>query len=112
MFNLKTKKKVTVLTVLTFVFMIAMAIVAFAEGEDAAESVSRFEGTFWSLLPPIIAIALALITKEVYSSLFVGILFGGLLSVNFAPVAAMDNILNEGLMAAVSGTAGIFVFLE
>ena len=111
MFNLKTKKKVTVLTVLTFVFMIAMAIVAFAEGEDAAESVSRFEGTFWSLLPPIIAIALALITKEVYSSLFVGILFGGLLSVNFAPVAAMDNILNEGLMAAVSGTAGIFVFL-
>ncbi|MGM9937762.1 MAG: Na+/H+ antiporter NhaC family protein, partial [Candidatus Ornithomonoglobus sp.] len=59
----------------------------------------------------LVAIALALITKEVYSSLFIGILLGGLFSANWHPVAALDNILNDGIIAAVSGTAGIFVFL-
>ena len=111
MFNLRTKKKGALLAVLTAMFMAFITVVAFAEGEDAAEETIRMAGTFWALVPPIIAIALALITKEVYSSLFVGILFGGLFASNFAPVKAMDNILNEGLMAAVSGTAGIFVFL-
>lgn len=111
MFNPKTKKKGAILTVLTVVFMAMMAVVAFAEGEDAAEETIKMAGTFWALVPPIIAIALALITKEVYSSLFVGILFGGLFAANFAPVKAVDNILNDGLMAAVSGTAGIFIFL-
>ena len=47
-------------------------------GTGYVESPSRFFNTFWSLLPPIIAIALALITKEVYSSLLIGILVGGL----------------------------------
>ncbi|MBS6833491.1 MAG: Na+/H+ antiporter NhaC family protein, partial [Clostridiales bacterium] len=70
-----------------------------------------FHATFWALVPPLVAIALALITKEVYSSLFVGIVLGGLLSANFHPVAALDNIVNEGLISAVSGTAGIFIFL-
>ena len=68
-------------------------------------------GKFWSLLPPIIAIVLALITKEVYSSLFVGILAGGLMAANFKPLAAMDNIVSGGLIDAISGTAGIFLFL-
>ena len=68
-------------------------------------------GKFWALIPPIIAIVLALITKEVYSSLFVGILAGGLMAANFKPLAAMDNIIGGGLIDAVSGTAGIFVFL-
>ena len=43
----------------------------------------NFYGTFWSLVPPLVAIALALITKEVYSSLFVGILVGALFTLNF-----------------------------
>ncbi|MBE6740574.1 MAG: Na+/H+ antiporter NhaC family protein [Ruminococcaceae bacterium] len=68
-------------------------------------------GKFWSLLPPIIAIVLALITKEVYSSLFVGILAGGLMAANFKPLAAMDNIVSGGFIDAISGTAGIFLFL-
>ncbi|MEE1351275.1 MAG: Na+/H+ antiporter NhaC family protein [Clostridia bacterium] len=85
-------------------------IVAFAAGENA-EPISNFYATFWALVPPLVAIALALITKEVYSSLFIGIVLGGLLSANWQPVAALDNILNEGLIAAVSGTAGIFIFL-
>ncbi len=67
--------------------------------------------TIWSLLPPIIAIALALITKETYSSLFVGIVVGALLVNNFAPVATMDTIVNGGLITAISDNAGIFLFL-
>ena len=68
-------------------------------------------GKFWALVPPIIAILLALITKEVYSSLFIGIIAGGLMAANFKPLAAMDNIIGGGLIDAVSGTSGIFVFL-
>lgn len=72
---------------------------------------SRYHSTFVALLPPLVAIALALITKEVYSSLFIGILLGGLLSANWHPVAALDTLLNDGIIAAISGTAGIFMFL-
>ena len=68
-------------------------------------------GTWWALIPPFIAIALALITKEAYSSLFIGIVVGGLLSANFSFAGAVDSIINTGLIDAVSGTAGIFVFL-
>ncbi len=68
-------------------------------------------GSFWALLPPIIAIGLALITKEVYSSLFIGILSGAVLANNFAPLGTVDTVINTGLISAVSGTAGIFIFL-
>ena len=71
----------------------------------------RYYSTFIALIPPIIAIALALITKEVYSSLFIGILAGGLFACEFAPLGTMDSIINDGLISAVSGTAGIFIFL-
>ncbi len=81
---------------------------------DTAES--KYFASFWALIPPIIAIGLALITKEVYSSLFVGIVFGGLLSANifkdgFSFTASIDCIINDGLISAVSGSAGIFIFL-
>ncbi len=70
-------------------------------------------GTFWSLVPPIVAVALALITKEVYSSLFVGILIGALFYTNFAPLSALDVIIREGLIEGIADktTAGILVFL-
>ncbi len=74
-------------------------------------TVSRYHSTFMALVPPLIAIALALITKEVYSSLFIGILAGGLFATTFSPLGTMDAIVNEGLISAVSGTAGIFIFL-
>ncbi len=77
---------------------------------------SEYFAKFWALIPPIIAIALALITKEVYSSLFVGIVVGGLLSANlfksgFSITGAMDYIISDGLISAVSDSAGIFIFL-
>ncbi len=68
-------------------------------------------GTIWALLPPIIAIVLALITKEVYSSLFVGILAGALLYSDFSFTGTVDAIINDGLISSVSGSAGIFIFL-
>ena len=71
----------------------------------------EFYATAWSLLPPVVAIALALITKEVYSSLFIGVLVGGLFACSFAPVATLDTILSEGLVASIEGNAGIFLFL-
>ncbi len=70
-----------------------------------------FFSTFWALVPPIVAIALALITKEVYSSLFIGIVLGGFLASNLHPVTALDTFLNDGIIDAVSSTAGIFIFL-
>ncbi len=103
------KKKVLTLFV-SILVLLAAATVAFATGEGE-EPVSKFYASFWALVPPLVAIALALITKEVYSSLFIGIVLGGLLSANFNPIGALDNVLNEGIIAAVSGTAGIFVFL-
>lgn len=107
----KIFSKKNIVAFLTFVFAMVISTVAYAEGEDGEAVVSMFHATFWALVPPIVAIGLALITKEVYSSLFVGIVLGGLLSANFAPVATLDNLLNEGLIAAVSDTAGIFLFL-
>ncbi len=75
------------------------------------ESVSQFYNTFWAFLPPVIAILLALITKEAYSSLFIGVLVGALLYSNFAPVQTLDAIINDGLITAIADNAGIFLFL-
>ena len=68
-------------------------------------------GSFWAILPPIIAIGLALITKEVFSSLFIGILSGAILAADFAPLKTVDTVVGTGLIEAVAGTAGIFIFL-
>jgi len=82
--------------------------------EEAAEETSDngpFYATILALLPPVIAIGLALITKEVYSSLFIGILAGGLLVTGFSPLGTIDAVVSDGLIAAASDTAGIFIFL-
>lgn len=70
-------------------------------------------GTFWALVPPILAIVLALITKEAYSSLFIGVVVGALLAAGFSPVGALNNIVSDenGMISAISGNAGIFLFL-
>ncbi|MCI9165244.1 MAG: Na+/H+ antiporter NhaC family protein, partial [Oscillospiraceae bacterium] len=68
-------------------------------------------GTFMALVPPVVAIVLALITKEAYSSLFIGVLVGALFQCNFAPVATLDTMVNQGFVDAIAGNAGIFLFL-
>ncbi len=88
------------------------------ETEEAEEYTSFFNGTFWALLPPIIAIVLALITKEVYSSLFVGILSGGILyaidaagKFNFETM--FNSIVHEGFVVNLADewNVGILIFL-
>ncbi len=74
-------------------------------------SITNPVGTLWSLFPPVVAICLALLTKEVYSSLFIGIVVGGLLATKFNPIHTIDTVVNDGFISAVSGSAGIFVFL-
>ena len=125
----KSKKNivmVSVLAVLLIAFVVCSIVVKAdcqmcgGEGEllgfrcpecDATGKVDGYYGTFMSLAAPIIAIVLALITKEVYSSLFIGIVIGGLLNANYNLPKTMDAIVNDGLISAVSGTAGIFIFL-
>ena len=70
-------------------------------------------GTFWALVPPIVAIVLALITKETYSSLFVGILVGSLFVGGFLPVDSLDVMVKDGFIGAIADgwNAGIFMFL-
>ena len=86
----------------------------------------EFVNTFWALVPAIVAIVLALITKETYSSLFIGIVVGALLLTGFDPVGTVDAIISgefipaggteedamtTGLIPALADSAGIFVFL-
>jgi len=71
---------------------------------------SNMYATIWSLVPPIVAIVLALVTKEVYISLFVGILAGGLFYANFNPVLTVITITDK-LTSEVAGNMGIMMFL-
>ncbi len=123
-----TKKQKIVLSAAS-VIIIALLVVAFITGgADATLDCPDCEGlgalvcetcggegivrgSLWALLPPVVAIGLALITKEVYSSLFIGILTGAILYSGFSFTGTLDGIINEGLISAVSGTAGIFIFL-
>ncbi len=100
-----TAKKI-IPKVLILVFIVAFGVLCAFTG-----NITSPVGTLWSLFPPVVAIGLALLTKEVYSSLFVGIIAGGLLATSFKPFDTVDKIINEGLIASVSGTAGIFIFL-
>ncbi len=98
-------------TILATLVCLALAVTCFATEE--AEYVSNMYGTFWALVPPIIAITLALITKEVYSSLFVGIVAGALFYGNFNLETTMNTIINDGFIGALADgwNAGIFFFL-
>ena len=81
--------------------------------EEEPEYVPGLYGTFWALLPPVIAILLALLTKEVYSSLFIGILVGGFFYANGNPEVALNHIMVDGVIGSLSDSwnVGILVFL-
>ena len=100
---MSTAKKIVL--AVAAVVIIALLVVAGLTNPDGVY------GTFWSLLPPVIAIGLALITKEVYSSLIIGIISGALLSSNFSFTGTMDTMIEGGLITAVADNAGIFIFL-
>ncbi|MDO5349941.1 MAG: Na+/H+ antiporter NhaC family protein [Lachnospiraceae bacterium] len=107
----KSKKRFCLLPILA-VMLLAGTISAFgAEGE--AEYIPAVYATFWSLVPPIVAIALALISKEVYSSLFIGILMGAVLYSNFNFETTVIHIFQDGIISVLSDSynVGILVFL-
>ena len=80
-------------------------------GTGVLESDSYMDFTFWALVTTLVAIILALITKEVYSSLFIGVLLGALFYSNWGPVKALDATINDGLITSIADNAGIFLFL-
>ena len=89
----------------------ALALTATAFASEGEAPLSNMYGTFMALVPPVVAIVLALITKEAYSSLFIGVLVGALFQCGFAPVDTLDTMLNQGFVSAIEGNAGIFLFL-
>ena len=106
----KTMKKNTSHALVRIIVIAAMLVLVVAAAIQCANGKSLAE-TAWSLLPPVIAIVLALVSKEAYSSLFIGVVVGALFTTNFAPVAALDAVVNDGLIAAIADNAGIFLFL-
>ena len=90
---------------------------AFKENEAKAlatiRTENRFFGTWWAILPPLIAIFLALVTKEVYSSLFVGIVSGGLLYSGFAFEGTIVHVMKDGFITSIADAynIGILLFL-
>lgn len=94
-----------------FLMLLASPVIALAEEEAAAQP--AMYATFWSLVPPVVAIVLALITKEVYSSLFLGILVGGIFYSGFSFEGTVNHIFQNGFIGVLSGSynVGILVFL-
>lgn len=91
---------------------VLLPLTAFA-AEAEPEYIPAMYATFWALVPPMVAIVLALITKEVYSSLFIGILVGGLFYSGFSFETTLTHIFNNGFVAVLSDSynVGILVFL-
>ena len=105
----KTKKSM-VTAIVAALALIAVVILAICLPTEV-EKGSIYYGTFMSLVPPLIAIGLALITKEVFSSLFAGVLVGAIFASNYSFTGTLDIIVADGLSTAVADNAGIFVFL-
>ena len=105
-------KRRALLAILVLAALVIAATV-FAEAEGATES-NPFTNSFWALVPPIVAIGLALITKEVYSSLFIGILVGACFYAKFNFEGIMNHLFIDGLVGTAlsdSYNVGILVFL-
>ena len=104
-----SKRTVWVLAIMALLIA-ACPMLVFAEGKEYTPDMYA---TFWSLVPPVVAIVLALITKEVYSSLFIGIVIGGLFYSGFSFEGTFNHVLNDGIISVLSDSynVGILVFL-
>ena len=107
-----SKKNVLRTVSAVFVLIMMMSMTVFAADAEAATEPALY-ATAWSLVPPLVAIVLALITKEVYSSLFIGILVGGLFYSGFSFEGTVLHIYNEGLIGVLTDSynMGILIFL-
>ena len=112
---MKSNKKILI-ALLSAIAIFIVAYIFFRQMPEVAADAanpSRMYATIWALVPPVVAIVLALITKEVYSSLFIGIIAGGLFYSNFNLEKAYTTIINDGFIASLSSAwnVGILIFL-
>lgn len=107
-----TKRKIIGGGTILALIMLLMPMIVTAASEGEAYT-SGMYATFWALIPPVVAIVLALITKEVYSSLFIGILVGGLFYSGFSFEGTITHIFTNGFAAVLSNSynVGILIFL-
>ena len=98
------KKKSALIAAVIFVAMVAIILGVNAAGVE-------FSSTFWALVPPLVAIVLALITKEAYSSLFIGIVLGAIMAGGCSFYGTVDMITVDGLSTSIADNAGILLFL-
>ena len=108
-----TKTKSLAVLALASMFLMAFAMTAFGAEGETAEYVPALFSTFWALVPPVVAIGLALITKEVYSSLFIGIAVGGILYSGGSFERTVVHIFQDGIIGVLTdeSNVGILVFL-
>ena len=106
------KKNIKRTAVLSMVLVLMFATNVFG-AEQTEEYVPAVYATFWALVPPVVAIGLALITKEVYSSLFIGVLMGGILYSSFSFEGTITHIFEDGMINFLSDSynVGILIFL-
>ena len=107
------KRKKLLFAVLTCLMIFACGAITVFAADGGKEYVPKMYSSFWALVPPIVAIGLALITKEVYSSLFVGIAIGGIFWSNFHFEKAVLHIFEDGIVGVLTDSynMGILVFL-
>ena len=108
--NLRNKITMTISSIMLLV--ICCPGLAFA-ADEAQEYVPALYSTFWALIPPVVAIVLALITKEVYSSLFIGIVIGGVFYSGLSFEGTITHVFQGGIISVLSDpyNVGIIVFL-
>lgn len=112
-YKMMKKSRFRRLPALMIVFLAIVLCPVLAFANDAATYQPDMYATFWALIPPVVAIALALITKEVYSSLFVGILVGALFYSGFSFEGTVTHIFQGGIVSVLSDpyNVGIIIFL-
>ena len=108
--NMKRKTAWTFSAVMMTALCCPVMVFAAEEAEEYAPSMYA---SFWALIPPVVAIVLALITKEVYSSLFIGILIGGLFYSGLSFETTITHVFQDGIIGVLSDSynVGILVFL-
>lgn len=107
------KRKLAAWGAVVCLLMLAMSSVTVFAAEETIEYVPKMYASFWALVPPVVAIVLALITKEVYSSLFVGIVIGGLFWSGFSFENTVLHVFQDGIVGVLTDSynMGILVFL-
>ena len=112
MFMRNVKRKIAWSFSAVMMMTLCCPAIAFA-AEEAEEYVPSMYASFWALIPPVVAIVLALITKEVYSSLFIGVLIGGLFYSGFTFETTITHVFQDGIIGVLSDSynVGILVFL-